>query len=252
MNVQWIQAHVVQERVWIWTALTGVSAHLATISTRKPVKVQQTKASPFCIIVNRQVKTWQIKTQISEVIKSLHAGVNLTSGMAENTYLQHGHTHSICIRALLRCTGRESTISSPPPSLQLPCCYTSHPLPLFTCGSGPKPEHSDCLYSGADEEIFGRLQHIPAMCSVLGSREEKHWILSISNRSSWSLQWANMWHRGYSRKYACVQLSTSEIIFCFNHMWIDHDIPMWPHPCSYESSSKKKTAGWNSGGTNYD
>lgn len=94
MNAQWIQAHVVQERVWIWTALTGVSAHLATISTRKPVKVQQTKASPFCIIVNRQVKTWQIKTQIHEVIKYLHAGVNLTSGMAENTYSQHGHTHT--------------------------------------------------------------------------------------------------------------------------------------------------------------
>lgn len=137
MNAQWIQAHVVQERVWIWTALTGVSAHLATISTRKPVKVQQTNTSPFCIIVNRQVKAWKIKTQISEVIKSLHAGVNLTSGMAENTYLQHGHIHSICIRTLLRCTGREWTISSPPPSLQLPCCYKSPLFPLSHVGVGP-------------------------------------------------------------------------------------------------------------------
>lgn len=40
MNAQWIQAHVVQELVWIWMALTDVSAHLATISMRKPVKVQ--------------------------------------------------------------------------------------------------------------------------------------------------------------------------------------------------------------------
>lgn len=43
MNVQWIQAHVVQERVWIWMAPTGVSALPVTICMRKPVKVQQTE-----------------------------------------------------------------------------------------------------------------------------------------------------------------------------------------------------------------
>lgn len=138
MNAQWIQAHVVQERVWIWTALTGVSAHLATISTRKPVKVQQTKASPFCIIVNRQVKTWQIKTQIHEVIKYLHAGVNLTSGMAENTYSQHGRTHTVYAYALCWGIQEENQLfSSPPPSLQSPCCYKSPLFPLSHVEVGP-------------------------------------------------------------------------------------------------------------------
>lgn len=57
MNVQWIQAHVALALVWIWTALTGVSAHLATISTRKPVKVLQHRATHFCIIVNKDQKS---------------------------------------------------------------------------------------------------------------------------------------------------------------------------------------------------
>lgn len=181
--------------------------------------------------------------------KNTNSWSNKVFARRGESHLRHGrehvlatrtHTHRICIRTLLRYTGRESAIFFTSSFASIALLLQIAPLPPFTCGSGPKPEHSDCLYSGADEEIFGRLQHIPAMCSVLGSREEKRWILSISNRSSWSLRWANMWHRGYSRKYACVQLSTSEIIFCFNHMRIDHDIPTWPHPCSYESSSKKQ------------
>lgn len=55
---------------------------------------------------------------------------------------------------------------------------------------------SICLYSGADEEIFSRLQHVPY---VLSSRKkgQQQQILSKSNISSRLLQQANMWRGGY-------------------------------------------------------
>lgn len=52
-----------------------------------------------------------------------------------------------------------SSSSSSSFSITLPLQMALH-LPL-TCGSGPKPAHSACLCSGADEEILSRLQHIP-------------------------------------------------------------------------------------------
>lgn len=59
MNVQWIQAHVVQELVWIWLALTGASAHLATISMRKLVKVPHTKVvSASWKMENKNFQRW--------------------------------------------------------------------------------------------------------------------------------------------------------------------------------------------------
>lgn len=60
------------------------------------------------------------------------------------------------------------------PLLLLIISPAENPSSFFTRGSGPELEYLDCLYSGADEEIFGRLQHIPAKGSVPGSREEQH------------------------------------------------------------------------------
>lgn len=62
MNVQWIQAHVVQELAWIWMVLTGVSAHLATTFMRKPVKVEHHKSHSFCVVVLKK-NNWNVKNK---------------------------------------------------------------------------------------------------------------------------------------------------------------------------------------------
>lgn len=67
----------------------------------------------------------------------------------------------------------------------------------FTCGSWPEPVGYACLYSGADEEILSRLQHIPHAHSsrnkgaTAASPRPPH-----SNRGSCSLQRANVRHKG--------------------------------------------------------
>ena len=88
MNVQWIQAHAVLELVWIWMALTGVSAHWATISMRRPVKVQQ----PEVLSASRSTNiSLDIKnpTSIFHVIKYLHLWLNLTSGYSITPVYMH-------------------------------------------------------------------------------------------------------------------------------------------------------------------
>lgn len=204
MNAPWIQEHVAQELVWIWMAPTGVSAQLATISMRRPVKVRRPGVSPPCVIINKH-KTWQMKIVIFDVRKHLRTRNAPT----------HTHTHT------------DVYASTNTSSDQLCSVFTSFfspialllqttPLPPFTLGSGLEPEHLDCLYSGADEEIFGRLQHIPALRSVPGSREERCYILSISNSSSWSLWWGNMRH--YFRQNACINYPLVRLHSALSHV----------------------------------
>lgn len=72
MNVQWIQAHVVQELAWIWMVLTGVSAHLATTFMRKPVKVERHKSHSFRVVVKK--KNWEVKNKNYWSKKNAHRG----------------------------------------------------------------------------------------------------------------------------------------------------------------------------------
>lgn len=156
MNVQWIQAHVAQERVWIWMDPTGVSALPVTICMRKPVKVQQTEICfffqlglrymcPRCRGAQKENKPFFSTSSFSSITSLLQIALHLLFLMWEGARASSG---------------------------------------------------SICLYSGADEEIFSRLQHVPY---VLSSRKkgQQQQILSKSNISSRLLQRENMWHGGY-------------------------------------------------------
>lgn len=143
----------------------------------------------------------------------------------------HAHTAEVCERWW--------TTSLPPTSLQLPFCHKSPLSCLLHVGVGSNQNTWWLFIQWGLMKRYSADFNTFLLCSLfLRAGRESTKISNISNRSSWPLRWANMWHRGYSRQYACVQLSPSEIIFCVIKR-DRQDIPMWPHPCSYESSLRK-------------